>query len=397
MEKKKILISGGGVAGLAALFLLDEERYDITLIEQSDRFRSVGYSVVIWKGCYDLLKGNILHNHPEEMRKFNAIDHFMLVGDVRARAKRAFEGLGYAIPREALLDIFIRLTETKRKTIRFNTTIKNIFHEGDKEAVVFNDGTREIYDMVVVSEGINSTTREKIFNDFTVKNSEYAVEYFWMKGDTGLRNSAVIFNIRNFTGNIQPPSDRSVLAYFFLKDQHGFTGQRETLRSALEDELRTNVDPNIRIGLDNDTSRIFYLKDIFLKRFNSNHVMLIGDSAHGKPPVLGLGTTLALEDAYAVSTLLNALDEREWDTDVTEKLAELSRVRRARSRAMYFLQNIVTRVSLPRARGQRKKPTRLDGFVDDVGQYLFDIAFERLVGERSGDRVRTSVRKVAGL
>ncbi len=394
--KKKILISGGGVAGLATLFLLDEQKYDITLIEQSDRFRSVGYSVVIWQGCYELLKNSILRRYPEEMAKFNSIDHFMLVGDVRAHAKRAFDGLGYSIPREALLDIFIRLTASKSKTIRFNTTIKNIFHAGEKETVVFNDDSTAIYDLVVLAEGINSSTREKIFNDITVKNSEYAVEYFWMKGNTGLLNTGVIFNVNNFTGNIQPPSDKSVLAYFFLKDQYGFAEHREALRAALERELRVSIHPDIRIGLEDGTSRIFYLKEVFLKHFNSNHVVLIGDSAHGKPPVLGLGTTLALEDAYALSVVLNALEERVWST-VKEKLNQLSQIRRDRSRIMYFLQNIVTRVSLPRVKGQRKKPTRWDGFVDDLGQYLFNIAFERLVGKSSGARVSRSVQKIADI
>ena len=45
-----------------------------------------------------------------------------------------------------------------------------------------------------------------------------------------------------------------------------------------------------------------------LETFHRHRVCLMGDAAHGMPPNMGQGASLALEDAYVLSRLLNASD-----------------------------------------------------------------------------------------
>ncbi|MES2930820.1 MAG: hypothetical protein V4665_03505 [Patescibacteria group bacterium] len=47
--KKKILISGAGVAGILCALLLDKEKYNINLIERAPSFRNIGFSITLWK------------------------------------------------------------------------------------------------------------------------------------------------------------------------------------------------------------------------------------------------------------------------------------------------------------------------------------------------------------
>ena len=61
---KKILIIGGGIAGISlASFLQDDKEYEITIIERASAWRTIGYAVGIWANGLDILKNLNLSNN----------------------------------------------------------------------------------------------------------------------------------------------------------------------------------------------------------------------------------------------------------------------------------------------------------------------------------------------
>ena len=56
ISRKKVLISGAGVAGIVCAVLLDKEKYDVEIIERSETFRNIGFSLTVWKSGFSQLR-----------------------------------------------------------------------------------------------------------------------------------------------------------------------------------------------------------------------------------------------------------------------------------------------------------------------------------------------------
>ena len=53
----KILIVGGGLAGLTLCALLEQRGFSPTLLERASKFGNIGYVVIIWPSGSRILKG----------------------------------------------------------------------------------------------------------------------------------------------------------------------------------------------------------------------------------------------------------------------------------------------------------------------------------------------------
>lgn len=85
-----------------------------------------------------------------------------------------------------------------------------------------------------------------------------------------------------------------------------------------------------------------------LPRFYCGRVVFLGDSAHGMPPNMGEGASLALEDAYVLAAGLAS------GGGMAHVLAEYDRLRRPRARQMMHIANGMNGTFQPRG-GLRSK------------------------------------------
>ena len=56
MTRSKIIIVGGGLGGLAAALALAQKKFDVTVLEQADRFREVGAGIQLGPNVFKMLK-----------------------------------------------------------------------------------------------------------------------------------------------------------------------------------------------------------------------------------------------------------------------------------------------------------------------------------------------------
>ncbi len=347
MTKKKILISGAGISGFLTYLYLDRSKYEVTLIERGECFRSVGYAIVMWNCGFEILRNTLFKNDPSYAERFVRLDKSLLVNEhTFPQSLYSLRHLGCVVDREDLLGMFVAEAKKLEGRMLTETWIESISpHEG-KSAVTFNKGTVEEFDLVVVCEGINSSTRDRFFTGIRVVDSDYAVEYVETKRIDVLSAKNIIFSTDRFTGVIMTTPRSTVLAHFLLKKQGDYLHTREGLRSFLNQGLVAEYGPSATPEYPAET-QTFDLKDVYAESFYTNNMVLLGDAAHGRVPVLGLGTTLATEDAFALSSVLNALDSDRWREQIDTALHTFSTERHKRSEQLYAIQELVTRSSLP--------------------------------------------------
>ncbi len=399
MTKKKVLIAGAGISGFLTYLYLDRRKYDVTLIERDERFRTVGYAIVMWNCGFNILQKTVLKNNPAYAEQFVRLERsFMLSDDTAPESFSALRNLGYIVDREDLLKIFIAEAQKIDGKMLTKTQIEDISQSGHRSNVTFNDGKTEEFDLILVCEGINSPTRNRFFKDIQIVDSEHAVEYVETKRLPALSRKNIIFTVNNFTGVIMTSRRSTVSAHFLLKNQPGYLEGRQKLRDVLGQTLMGKYGPGANLEYPTATEA-FDLKDVYVKDFYTDNIVLLGDAAHGRAPVLGLGTTLATEDAFFLSDVLNALDSETWGQKIDAVLNEYSTERRKRSEKLYALQDLVARTSLPKKLPNREQEHGRAfkialNFIYAMRSVAFDFIFGKTIRYDIGKDVKQSLIRI---
>ena len=75
----KVLIVGAGMAGLTCAATLDKNKYEITVIDKTDTFGTIGYAVAIWSNGFKVLEKMSIFKKIEN--KVNIIKHDIISDD----------------------------------------------------------------------------------------------------------------------------------------------------------------------------------------------------------------------------------------------------------------------------------------------------------------------------
>lgn len=341
LPKKRILISGAGVAGILSAILLDKNKYEIEIIEKAASFRNIGFSITLWKTGYDLLTKIIKSNggYIEEGKDYFKVTGFTLYGGLRLKKLNKLNANGFAwvFERSHLMEILEKILFFKFNKCKlfFSKTIIEIKKEEKKTFVKFNDSTVKEYDIVIIAEGINSTSRGLIFSDKEkIIPLEYNLTYEWFAKRTDLQENGGLFFTRGHIGVIHPPATKNLFGFY---SKNGTTNK---IRTEFENEMLNIIkQPNgLKTEIDHQTSHVFDLKEVHLPKYYHENVIFIGDAAHGRPPTLGFGTSLAIEDAVLICQAINKLNSVE-DLEVIFKIFSDARIKRIEK--VYRFQNFI--------------------------------------------------------
>ena len=328
---------------MVCAILLDKDKYDVEIIEQASQFRNIGFSIVMWKTGFEhllsLLKKN--YEHIVEGKDYFKLDGFKLFVGARLFLLKKFNVLGYgwAFERTRLMKILENVLHKQipKQQVSFSKTIRHIEYaqsQGGCALVKFRDGTESAYDVVIIAEGIHSSSRELVAVNERIISVPYALRYSWFASPTNLGSYGGLFFTKGQVAVIHPPYFKNLLGFYFDK------GLPRELQSAFENSVRVCIKQldGRESSLDIQTSDVFELKEVHLDRYYSKNVVFIGDAAHGRPPTLGFGTSLALEDAVFISRKLNELNEIS-ETEITKAFQSYSDIRSKRVEDVYHVQN----------------------------------------------------------
>ena len=313
MTSKKVLISGASIAGPALAYWLTRQGMDVTVVEKAPAFRDGGQTidvrgagrvVVQRMGLEALIRANSTHEQGIAfVDQGNRTKAFIGVN--------AFDGDGpiaeLEILRGELAKLLIQQSED-RVTYRFGDSINTLEDDGDQVHVRFEQGVEQVYDLVIIAEGIGSATRNHVFGNAVERRAlDLYTAYFTVPRAP---SDGQVMRWHNLPGGrcicLRPDNLGTTRA--FLSFQQAPSGYEKLTRDeqvALLKRVFADAGweaPRVLAALEHASD--LYLDavgQVKMPRWSKGRIALVGDAAYCASPISGMGTSLGLCGAYVLA------------------------------------------------------------------------------------------------
>lgn len=379
-EPFKVIISGGGVAGLTLANALQQAGVDFVVLEKGEIAPQIGASICllshtgkileqlgIWKDlCSSTLPLTNRHHIDEQGRLF----------DISPMFREAMEKLGRPtifVERYFCLKTLYNTIKDRSK-LRENTGVISFSESEDGVTVSTSNGEAIRGSILVATDGVHSTVRQLIANSVFENDpmrsrhltqaftSSYRVVFGTSpnrSGDTALPSDGVAYHVyyRNSSGILTVGSKDLIFWFLFIKE--------ENISSTPDCPRYTESDASASIEKYGDRTACpgYSFRDLWNARVkggmvameegvvqgswnNGGRVVLVGDSVSKTTVNGGLGGNLAIEGiCNLVNELVPLIRTTPMPTthDLVDAFKRYEQKQRPRAEITYLSSNIVTR------------------------------------------------------
>jgi 2-polyprenyl-6-methoxyphenol hydroxylase-like FAD-dependent oxidoreductase len=304
----RILIAGGGIAGLSLAIALHQRGFAADLIERSIDFAPIGAGIAVQPNAMRVLHeiglGAAVQHSGAVIRRWLMRDqHGDVLCDVDLEVLWGEVGPFIGIERAKLQDALLSGAAEVRP--RVGTWATSLSQSNGGVAVAFSDGRSDKYDLVVGADGINSAMRrltlgstlpvygeQMVWRSIAPSRGEPDAIEFWL-GDGRFFGLCPVgagrtYGFANVTG---PRSHDPVEGRLGRIRQRfaDFGAPIQDYLTALERDEQIHCGP---------------IEWLETPHWRSGRVLLIGDAAHASSPMMGQGGSMAMEDALVLSETL---------------------------------------------------------------------------------------------
>lgn len=310
MAALRVLIVGGGIAGLATAAGLRRAGIACEIVERAERWQPVGAGIVLGVNAMRVMDGlglaDAVAARGARLGKGAITDAHGR--DLGVTDFGALEDLGptIAIHRAALHEVLLAAIGDVPVTL--GASVDEVQSGADGARVRISDGREGRYDLVVGADGIRSRVRELVLGETPLAYSGYTCWRLVVKApseDVRMRemwapgkrfgivplgdDRVYCFAVANAPAGRDDPEPGRLER--FRERFAGFGGQVPEILAALTrpDEL-----------IHND------LEELPPCPWVAGRALLIGDAAHALTPNMGQGAAMALEDSMVLVELLAA-------------------------------------------------------------------------------------------
>ena len=313
---KRVLVSGGGLAGPAIATLLARDGVDVTVIEIADGVRPGGQAVDI-RGA-----GRTVLSRMGLLDRARAVQlHQRGIADVDSRGRRRtemtvedFGGEGMIseieILRGDLAHLLVDAGVEAGASYLFATKISSLVDGPDGVTVTLSDGTERTVDLVIGADGPHSATRRLAFGpeDQFVRPLGGYMAWFTAPESATLDGWYQMFNapgglVASLRPSREPGVDKASLSFAsgpLAYDRHDLEAQRRLLDDRFTG-LGWRVPDLLRAAHGADDFYLDALVQVHMEHWTRGRIALVGDAAYCPSPLTGLGTSLALVGAYVLA------------------------------------------------------------------------------------------------
>lgn len=331
---KKILVIGGGFAGMTAALQLSRQGFDVDLVEIDAGWRSYGAGISLHGSTLRVI--NELGLIDQFMQEGFASDGLELRGpnDVVVAAIPTPRVAGPDIPgggaimRPALAKILSEAVRSSPTHVRLGLTFTDISQDETGATVSFSDGSVSRYDLVIGADGLYSAVRAKVFPD--APKPRFIGQSVWravLPRPEGIETVTMWMGPKLKVGVNRVTADQ---VYLFLTEDRAtndFVAPEtfvEHLRGLLE-RFPSPIIQKIASELSSEHQIVYRpLEQMLLPRpWHRGRIALIGDAVHATTPHLAAGACIGIEDAMVLaeelakgtdlSAALSAFEDRRWD------------------------------------------------------------------------------------
>jgi 2-polyprenyl-6-methoxyphenol hydroxylase-like FAD-dependent oxidoreductase len=314
-QAKKVLIVGGGIAGLTLAVALRRREIGVAVVELQPQWNILGVGISLTGPTLRALKTiGLIDRCVGAAFGFDRI----LFADATGRQVGSLNmprlcGPDYpatvAIARSALHDVLIHSAEELGASILLGTTVATLNQSSESVEVAFSNGRISPYDLVVGCDGIHSVVRKLTFDDVPAAHfTGLAVWRATMRRPTEIDCMQVFYGPKTKAG-VNPHSGDEMFLFLVqpIRDDRRLPPDKMhiLLREQLADfggkvmsYVREHVtDPH---KIDYRPMNSFLLPPPWYR----GRTLVIGDAAHTTTPHLATGAGIAIEDAVVLAELL---------------------------------------------------------------------------------------------
>lgn len=314
-SEMRVLIVGGGIAGLTLAGLLQQRGFRPTVLEKAHDYADAGYALGLFPAGSRILKGLGLYRRfveaGTEMQGFeicNAEGRLLHSYSMQGIAEQF--GPTVCLSRAALLGVLREAVPPE--SLRLGVTVDEITETEEGARVTFSDRSMapETFDLVAGCDGIGSRTRRLVFGERALTYMGMTGWGFWV--DPSLLESGWS---REYWGDgkmfgLYPTKDR-LCVFTGVRLPAGTPDPVETRIARIREHFKDFGDlvPQILAALT-QPEMIFHgdYNDVKLDEWHRGRVVLVGDAAHAVLPTAGVGASMAMESAAVLAEELCRAD-----------------------------------------------------------------------------------------
>lgn len=322
-DEMRVLIVGGGIAGLTLAALLERQGKSPVVVDRRPEGADLGYGLALWPLGSRVFHALDIHDafveKSEAMVRYTAKDargHLLNSSEMPTSISR-FGHLGI-VPRADLLHL---LDQALRHTdVRSGISINALSQTDDQVDVQFNDGTEDTFDLVIGADGIHSRVRELLMGRLPEYDTGWGCYVWWGAPHlTSTGETTERFGLGSFLGTYPCRGQVCIILGAPIETLRPDEpdGRAERLAELLA-PYNVAVDEYLT-DLPDDTESLFLWKmaDVRAPEWVDGRVALVGDAAAAFLPTAGVGASMALESAAVMADelsrtnstyLTNALD-----------------------------------------------------------------------------------------
>lgn len=328
-DVERILIVGGGIAGLSVATALHRQGLTPELVERSTTWPAVGAGINLPANGVRVLRalgvGEAVDRTATVIRRWAFFDQqgaLLCETDLEDLWRDVGPSLG--ITRVRLQEALVAGAAVSH---RLGVSLIALTQDDDRVRVSFSDGMSGDYDLVVGADGIHSTVRELALS---ASSPSYAGTMAWRSviptRPPGILDMMVLMGEGSFFG-LAPMGEGHTYGFGAVggaRFKDPIVGRLERFRRRFA-EFGAPV-PAYLAALQSDEQLHFgAIEWVEVDEWHRGRVVLLGDAAHAGPPHMGEGGCMAMEDALVLADVLRKAESVESALDAY--------VRRRRPRA----------------------------------------------------------------
>lgn len=316
----RVLIVGAGIAGLTLAGLLKRRGLRPVIIEKlpEHQFNTSGYMIGLMPLGARVLTS--LDLHEEYLRNSVEVREYSMYSGKGKRLNHfdttsIFKYGSYqGISRPQLINVLLKACDKPR----FGSTVLAIDEQNDGAWVTFNDGSRELFDLVVIADGIHSPTRELAFgpSNHKYRQTNWAGWAWFVDMPKELANTYREYWAAHGFMGLYIVEDNKVGVFMGgpekrLKKKGHLAIAREYERNLRGSDI--NIATLLKPLEDKDNLYFWNFHDCRSQKWTTEHVALLGDAADGFLPTAGIGASMAMDSAAALDDELSRTDAEHLD------------------------------------------------------------------------------------
>lgn len=312
MNRTRVLISGGGIAGLTCAIELKRHGFTPIVVEKEPGPRAEGYMMDFFGTGWDVAERMGL---TEALRQIRYPIEWLAFVDrtgtpyCRAPVDRLREALDnrYTYLRRPDLERIL-LDEARRAKvdIRYATLIESLNEDADGVTVMFNGGGREHVAVVIGADGVHSRVRELVFGaepQFARFLGLYVVAFHMPRSGFPITDTVKIYEEPDRMAMFYPLDRERIDATYILRhgeidlrrtDHLAFLRQQVAGAQWIAQDVADAYDGGAAIYFDSATQ-------IEMPQWHRGRVALIGDACGCLTLLAGQGSHMAMAGGYVLA------------------------------------------------------------------------------------------------